>query len=70
MKKVSIMDIFYWLFGLVWVLGWTKELAFLYAVMNKHKIEYPSEEIKFWMPIVLFFTWPYTYFYGKALQKK
>ncbi len=61
------MEILFWCLGIVWVTGWVNELATVGANMHKHKTEYPYEAVKYAMPVVLFFTWPYFYFYGKAL---
>ena len=61
------MEILFWLVCIAWVLGWVNELATVGANMNRHKIEYPDKGVKYAMPILLFFTWPYFYFYGKAL---
>jgi len=53
--------------GIVWVLGWVKEMAYCSAKMKKHGIEYPDDRVRYAMPVMLFFAWPYFYFYGKAL---
>lgn len=61
------MELFWWIVGMLWVAGWIKELAYVGAKMKAHGLEYPYDGVKYMMPIVLFFTWPYFYFYGKAL---
>jgi hypothetical protein len=61
------MEILFWCCGIIWLIGWVNELATADANMKKHKIEYPHDGVKYAMPIVLLFTWPYFYFYGKAL---
>lgn len=62
-----VMEILLWCCGVVWLAGWVNELATLAANMHKLKIEYPSDGVKYAIPVLLFFTWPYFYFYGKAL---
>jgi len=59
------MEIFWWIIGILWIAGWLKELAFTHWAMNYAGISYPYEAIKYVMPIMLFFLWPYFYFYGK-----
>lgn len=60
------MEIFWWILGLIWVVGWVKELAFVHSNMERLGIEYPHDAVKYAVPIVLFVAWPYFYFYGKA----
>jgi hypothetical protein len=60
------MDIVLTLLAIAWVLGWIKEMAFVERRMRIHGISYPNNAVRYAAPIVLFFTWPYSYFYGKA----
>jgi len=61
------VEIFFWFVGIVWIMGWVKELAYCSAKRKRHGIEYPCHAVRYAIPVVLFFTWPYFYFYGKAL---
>lgn len=61
------MEILFWCCGIVWLIGWVNEVATIHAGIKKHKIDHP---VKHLMPIMLLFSWPYFYFYGKALQPK
>ena len=53
--------------AVLWVIGWVKEMATVERLRNHKGIEYPNESVKKIMPLLLFFTWPYFYFYGKAI---
>lgn len=61
------MDIFLIIAAIIWLIGWINELIFMEVNMKKHGISFPSNEVKYIAPIVLFFTWPYFYIYGKNL---
>lgn len=61
------MKILFIILFVVWVVGYIRQLAEISAVMEKVGFRYPSKEVRVMMPIVLFFTWPYFYFYEKAL---
>lgn len=50
---------------LIWVAGWIKELVFVHAYMVGEGVDYPDNMVKYMVPLVLFFTWPYFYFYEK-----
>lgn len=63
------MDIFLWIVFLLWVLGWINELAYVDAKTKQHNIDYPNKQVKYMSLLVLFFTWPYFYFYGRAIRK-
>jgi len=60
------MEILILIIMIVWVFGWIKELAYFYYRKEKHGLHYSSESEKYAVPIVLFFVWPYIYFYYKA----
>ena len=60
------MEILFLIVGFVWVLGWVKQLAEVSCIIEMYGLKYPSREVERIVPIVLFFTWPYFYFYGKA----
>ena len=59
------MEIFYWVIGTAWAAGFLKQLAIVNGVMDKHKLSYPNDSVRRIMPVLLFFTWPYFYFYGQ-----
>ena len=59
------MEVFYWILSLVWLAGWISQLASIHRSMKFFKVDYPYKGVKYAMPIVIFFTWPYFYFYGK-----
>lgn len=50
----------------IWLIGWVRMLATIHAIMQKVKIEYGHPAMRYSVPLVLFFTWPYFYFYYKA----
>jgi len=60
------MEIFWSILFVCWCFGWIREVACVDAGIKRHGIKYPNQYVKNLMPIVLFFTWPYFYFYGKA----
>lgn len=59
------MDILLWVLAFIWVLGWIKEVSYVYAKAKKHKVEYPHAGVKYAMPVLLFFIWPYFFFTDK-----
>jgi len=60
-------NIIFLVVGIIWCAGWIREIAKCHASMRRHDIDYPNDSVKIALPIVLFFTWPYFYFYGKSL---
>ena len=61
------MEIFLILLCIFWVAGWLKQLASIDAIVSKVGFKYPNEQVRAFIPVVLFFTWPYFYYYEKAL---
>ena len=61
------MEIFFWCIGIGWCIGWVCEYAKFHADMDKQKAPYPYEAMKYAVPVLLFFTWPYFYFYRKGM---
>ena len=61
------MEIFWWVVAFIWIAGWLKELAYVDVKVRQLGLKYPGKQVKSIMPILLFATWPYFYFYGKAL---
>ena len=58
------MNIILWLVGFLWIIGWVRELAITDRGMKSTGIVYPSDSVRYAMPAMLFFAWPYFYFYG------
>lgn len=59
------MEILLVIVSIIWILGWIKELAFFHSRLDRHEISYPNDGVKYLVPVMLFFAWPYFYFYGK-----
>ena len=59
------MDIIYWCIGVAWVVGGIAEIAKTNATLDSNNIEKPYYGAFFVMWVLLFFTWPYWYFYRK-----
>lgn len=49
--------------AVVWVIGFIREMAIFHRQMSVHNIKYPYPAIKIVLPILVFFTWPYWFFY-------
>ncbi len=58
-----MMDIFLIILLIAWIAGFVRELAHMHYALKKSGTEYPSPGVKWVMPIMLFFMWPYFYFY-------
>lgn len=61
----SISTEFIILIGFLWLAGFIWELASHNATMEKIGATYPIKAMKYMVPIVFLFAWPYFYFYGK-----
>lgn len=60
------MKIFLIIVAVLWIVGWVRSVAVIDAIMSRTGIAYQDKHLKTFVPIVLFFTWPYFYFYEKA----
>ena len=60
------MKILWTIIGLLWLVGWIKELANIDALMLDQKKVYPSRAFKYAVAGLVLFMWPYFYFYRKS----
>ena len=58
------MEILLIVVAALWVAGFVRELARLHRSMDKNKISYPYPGCEYVTAVILFFSWPYFYFYG------
>lgn len=58
------MRIFIWSVIIIWLLGWIRQIAYTERAMKIIKVVLPKKEM-YVMIVVMFFTWPYFYFYSK-----
>jgi len=60
------MKIFLILLGIFWIVGWIKTIAEIDAKADHVQFKFPNKKVKYILIIMLFFAWPYFYFYSKA----
>ena len=60
------MNYLYCVVGVIWLIGALAEIAKMNAKIYRNNIVEPYTGAFFCVWVLLFFTWPYWYFYDKA----
>jgi len=64
-----IMEILYYIAGCFWLIGWIAQVADINAKAYRSSVEPPFYGAFVAIYVMLFFTWPYWYFYTKSASK-
>ena len=62
---IFMADFYWYILGALWLIGAISEIAKINSKIYRHNIEKPYYGAFLAVWVLLFFTWPYWYFYDK-----